>query len=353
MKTKIILNGAMMMCLVFISAPAFADNDEYVINETYENSCNSGVLGVFSGTVSAIANFETCPSGEYADNNSCVSCPTGFETTDSGAGVADECYTSCVASDVAHAATVTGRNYYGNGTDTCSATSCVSGYHVQAEIIPNSTVQTAIGSVAGTANAYINNSGSATGSTSTYGISDNNSFAVDYGSRGVLIGHARCSKTPGYKNPSNPNSAYYDNPTSFNTLADETDESNGGQYCYCSVDGYTPNGGTLQNVASAWVYYSNQISSSGCASNCANNCVYGLKDTGSTLVYRSALLGSVGTYGPSTCAANTINVNWQNAEGGTHASNTCVYDGTLTTPTTAPTKYGHVFTGWTFQTNNQ
>ena len=43
---------------------------------------------------------------------------------------------------------------------------------------------------------------------------------------------------------------------------------------------------------------------------------------------------------------NTININWLDADGNTFESTTCEYDGSVTVPTTAPTKKGYTFTGW-------
>nr|MBQ0091342.1 InlB B-repeat-containing protein [Candidatus Enterousia merdequi] len=43
---------------------------------------------------------------------------------------------------------------------------------------------------------------------------------------------------------------------------------------------------------------------------------------------------------------NTININWKDAEGNTFETTTCEYDGSIITPTTAPTKKGYTFTGW-------
>ena len=47
----------------------------------------------------------------------------------------------------------------------------------------------------------------------------------------------------------------------------------------------------------------------------------------------------------SICLARTINVAWK-VDGNTYASNTCEYGGTLTVPSTQPTKYGYTFQGW-------
>ena len=43
--------------------------------------------------------------------------------------------------------------------------------------------------------------------------------------------------------------------------------------------------------------------------------------------------------------AQTINVTWK-ADNTTYATNTCEYGGTLTVPSTPPTKYGYTFQGW-------
>ena len=55
------------------------------------------------------------------------------------------------------------------------------------------------------------------------------------------------------------------------------------------------------------------------------------------------------TYGDtSSCDANVIIINWDDADGNIFETNSCTYDGSITTPTTSPTKRGHAFTGWTF-----
>lgn len=49
------------------------------------------------------------------------------------------------------------------------------------------------------------------------------------------------------------------------------------------------------------------------------------------------------------CGANEITINWDDGNGGADTT-TCTYGGTITTPTTAPTKRGHTFLGWRFVT---
>lgn len=50
---------------------------------------------------------------------------------------------------------------------------------------------------------------------------------------------------------------------------------------------------------------------------------------------------------PAHCNANTITINWGGADG-VFQTGSCTYDGAISTPSTAPTKRGHTFTGWTF-----
>jgi len=54
--------------------------------------------------------------------------------------------------------------------------------------------------------------------------------------------------------------------------------------------------------------------------------------------------GYSSSVGASACEPNTITINWDGAESGT-----CTYGGTITTPTTPPTRRGYTFVGWMFE----
>ena len=86
--------------------------------------------------------------------------------------------------------------------------------------------------------------------------------------------------------------------------------------------------------------------------NCATTQTIGTNATGDKTFYAKYLCdtGYSTNVSNTACSANTITVNWDNGAGGA-TQNTCTYGGDLTTPTTAPTKRGHVFTGWTFDVN--
>ena len=71
----------------------------------------------------------------------------------------------------------------------------------------------------------------------------------------VATGISKCSLTSG----------------SWGTAGTPSDEN--GQYCWCQVSTYTPNGGTACNVSSpAWVFYGGHDDAAGCAYDCAANC---------------------------------------------------------------------------------
>lgn len=145
---------------ISFAIPAMAD-DVFSANQTYPESCESGVLYSSSGQTSiATANFEPntyscaageylaanatacstcpdgsfCPGGNYTFNetsaNGATACPEGYTHSDSGASVNTQCYKACDVANFSHAATTTGNDYYGAGTDTCAIATCETGYSV-------------------------------------------------------------------------------------------------------------------------------------------------------------------------------------------------------------------------------
>jgi hypothetical protein len=247
---------------------------------------------------------------------------------------------------VAKATKVTGNDYYGSGVDTCEPTACVAGWHVKpgldiVETIGTDKVNSSYGSV--------NNNNefrevAASHGQEYYGISGKNSFAVDYEGKGILTGHGRCSTQAGVRN-FDYNTNTLKEITIVNTLTDETGQS-GAKYCYCQVDGFTPMGGTKAIVTSApWVYNFDNGSADGCASYCAYYCAHALRSDGvSDLAFRTAVVGNIPA-SPATCAANTINIDWNPDNGGEHTKNMCTYEGSITVPAD-PVKPGYTFTGW-------
>ena len=293
-----------------------------------------------------------CPGGTYtveSENNGKNTCPTTHPNSATGAGADTQCYTACTVDMVAKATAVTGNDYYGTGTDTCEPTACVAGWHVK----PGMDIGETIGEEAGTNSAQIDNTGSFSemnyddkGSKGQeyYGISGPMSFAVDYAGKGMLTGHGRCSTQAGVRE--------FDwgtqtggEITIVNNLADETG-TEGAKYCYCQVDGFTPTGGDKVMVTSApWVFTDDRGSAAECASGCAGSCANGMQNGHVyVLAFRAAVMNSL-PVSPATCAANTINIDWNPDNNGAHTINQCTYEGAIEVPAD-PVKPGYTFTGW-------
>ena len=377
MKKYLFLSSALVMTMAGANA---ADN---II--TSANTCTVDVLGVSdnNATANTIATWDlidytldpgeylnvtdtsvtetTCPAGSYCvgggytvetANNSIAQCPAEYPNSAEGAGADTQCYTACTVDMVAKATAVTGNDYYGTGTDTCEPTACIAGWHVK----PGVNLIETIGEDAAINSAYINNAGSfyennydGTGfkGAKYYGITDLMSFVVDYGKRGMITGHGRCSTQAGYGiwtgDKDTPNNPEY--VTVVNNLTDETGNE-GAIYCYCQIDGFTPSGEDKAILISApWVFHYDS-SVTGCAAYCAQGCAFGLSDIDvDDRAFRATVLGTV-PVSPATCAANTINIDWNPDNGGDHIKNMCTYDGSITIPTPDPVKPGYTFTGW-------
>jgi len=386
MKQKLFLTS---IAAIMLATPAFATVGDAIFteNQTNQPSCQIDILGVDENTANANAtwsvNSYTCPAGTYLPdgdtwssdsqygNDNCAACtagsycaggtlqyseandvgitacPSGYTNSAANATAQSQCYRTCAAADVPHlksGGTMTGGYYYGdnNQCGPANAQQCAGGYHYVAAA-PD--LMTVIGaSEGGTAYGYLSNTGEDSYNTSTYGITHNGEFVVDYGNKGKVHGYARCSSRSATNSWVGSNGDYVlqsDGTTA--TLPDST-----GQYCYCQLDGYTANGSQTTIALSApWVFRADLDGAMDCAYDCAFGCATSLSFDSSNLTFRAAVFGAIPA-GPASCQANTITLNWKNATGGTHATTTCTYGGTIDTPTTAPTKRGHTFTGWHF-----
>ena len=392
-------------------APAFATVGEtnFNTNQTGVSSCEIGVLGVDENTANANAqwstNSYTCPAGTYLPdgdtwssdsqygNNNCAACtsgsycgggtlqyseandvgitacPTGYTNSAANATAQSECYRTCAAADVPHlksGGTMTGGYYYGdnNQCGPANAQQCAGGYHYVAGFNPatdNLPATTDYDDEAmATSHIARNNGGkycdlenlcqensdwtaqqlSAFAST---GI-QNNEWRLTYGNgsvTGELRGMARCSTHFG---PDDIDST----PSHVETSTNVTAAFGTGGYCWCKPTSWTATGGTMQSLSSSWLLLRRDGDATDCADICAISCAE-MIGTGDTegFWFRSAVFNAI-TKSPAQCTANTITLNWKNATGGTHATTQCTYGGTIDTPTTAPTKRGHTFTGWRF-----
>ncbi|MFQ6778005.1 MAG: InlB B-repeat-containing protein [Alphaproteobacteria bacterium] len=297
-----------------------------------------------------------CTGGTYTfnetTNQGIESCPTGF--TLSAAGTSDEnnCYHECTASDIENGtkvATVTGGTVTKGGTNTCAAT-CTTGYTFRAATAGTNPLS-GKESIKGTGYAAKGNDGNedftdGNKTASDYNLTQNGSWGVSF-SYGNIIGISSCNGTlgdPGY------DWMYYNDSSDWSRSSEIFNQGNTGGYCWCKITGYTPTGGTLQSLSSAWVYsFDYGGSASGCAYDCASICTYNLKNNG---VVRSAMFGVIDTSEPPACVANTINVTWNPANGNASTTNQCTYDGAITLPT-APEKTGYTFKGWKLVTGSR
>ena len=112
-------------------------------------------------------------------------------------------------------------------------------------------------------------------------------FAVDYGDKGMIKGHGRCSSQSGTgvgNGASGPEAV-----TTTSTLPDSS-----GPYCYCTLEGYTPLNGNMTVLSAPWVFGGGTVGWSGCADECAVNCAMDLwYDNTRSLMFRAAVFGSV------------------------------------------------------------
>ena len=318
---KIIPVSLLAIC---IACPAMAENfpnDELMLeNKTYDNAATYANMGVYEGAVDANAEYEDCPANSYCDESGQHQCPSGYPYSATGAGASTECYKACTTANVPHSYAVTGNDYNG-GTDTCSATICVGGYHTQAGSMD---LYTIIGDSSGESNW------------------DTGTFSVDYWQKGLITGKARCSSR-GVSTPWYQIEGYLVPADHFvNTLPDSS-----GDNCYCQVDSFTPVDGETQSVSGVWVYNGSCSGVNPCESKCAYDMYSGATDR---LAYRTAVLSATMVPGgAATCEANTITINWSDVDGeeNPYATNV-LYDGDIDTPVKAAVKPGKTFVGWRF-----
>ena len=115
-------------------------------------------------------------------------------------------------------------------------------------------------------------------------------FAVDYGAKGMIKGHGRCSSQVG----DNDNNTWT-NPTIIPTLSPGSD----GNYCYCTLEGYTPSNGSMTALSAPWVFrYDFNNYSYGDAFDCAGSCAFACalylwNDRADYLAFRAAVFNSV------------------------------------------------------------
>ena len=362
-----------------------------------ENNCPAGQYLAIVGDAMMCVPCKSgsyCPGGVYtieSEYKGTNVCPSGYPNSDAGAGADTQCYTACTleTANIAHATKVSGNDYYGNGTDTCSATECVKGYHTDSSVtIIEKTPAVSIDPDTINGVAVIDGTGfSFNENLSNSGLTENNTIAVSF-SNGILYGRASCQPTvdtgmeyiignteavingtmtieefragaePLVGTAKTDFAVEYIN--AMQSGGDETEWANKifavfmtekntnystsstGTYCYVQANAFAPNGGTKSDIIGApWVLFPAPFESD---EECASNCI--LAGTGVVLELPDVAFGALAYVETSICAANTINIDWNPDNGGAHTQNMCVYDGAITLPTPDPVKPGYVFSGW-------
>ena len=378
-KIVLVSMGVLLTVMPAMATPSHTSNsfpnDEYMLEDyTYTNQATYANMGVYSDSVNVTADYtnneynvvagtylpaasETvtqCPANSFCPGltgptyydatnaqgaTACSTLTGGFNSSAAGASAETDCYKACTTTNVAHSTAVTGNDYYGAGADTCYATGCENGYHTE-----STDLSATIGNVSGSY-GYINPSG-ASSDASTYGLTENGTFAVAYeNDKGTLTGRAQCSTQSGTGMWTDPAATTASEITTRATLPDST-----GLYCYCTLDSYTPVGGTTKNLSGPWVFNVSFAVASFCANFCASQCSAYLRNTDTSyLTFRSAVFGAFQSL--ATCVANTITINWTDVDpeyAGDNDEGTVTFGGDIRTPRAAVSKPGKIFVGWKF-----
>ena len=364
-----------------------------------ENNCPAGqYLAVVGDAMMCVPckSGSYCPGGTYtieSENKGTNACPSGYPNSDAGAGADTQCYTACTleTANIAHATAVSGNDYYGAGTDTCTATECVKGYHTDGRIqfvektpvvnVDPSSIN-GIALIDGTGWAYNEN-------LPNSGLTENNTIAVSF-TNGILYGRASCqpSAAPaslyfmsGLEDVMNGDKSIEELRSEFEPIIgvvktdfaidllnrvqsgdmsmDEAElkfmavflsdknanytTSSAGKYCYFQVNGFASSVDTKSDIVGLpWILLPEPFES---ADECASNCIMSGAEFAANIA-APVTLGALDYVETSICSANTINIDWNPDNGGDHTQNMCLYDGAITLPTPDPVKPGYVFSGW-------
>ena len=441
MKNKIFatMGGAIAaLCPWVTHAETFPTDGNMLENKTYESAATYDNLGTYAGPVSAAAEYAdilyqvgagqylpagsegvgaVCTAGNYCpgltdatynatDNQGLTACPDGYPNSAAGASMNTQCYTTCTdKSVIAHATAVAGNDYFGNGVDTCYATACDNGYHVDGtpEMIETDPLIDVDPSVDAISQGYIRAADGSKYNESKFGLTENGTWGTEF-SYGTVYGQASCQSALSdeidamiyYSGMIERARATADevranllervDEAKANAVADiyaefkagirthddaakagyailgieenaNFSKTDSGQYCYCQMTDFKPTDGIKTPVTSApWVFRSDSFSADNCAYYCASNCASSCAYTAAPgHAFRAAMLGSLGTRTVGVCAANEISITWADADPADVANNNagvCTYDGDIRTPVKAITKPGKTFKGWKFQKSN-
>ena len=352
---------------------------------------------------------------------SCSTATNGAYTLSDGNGSsADSCYRQCSGNvSIAHATGVKGFDYYGNGVDTCEPTGCENGWHLSNGDFAGLNIDKTIDYTQRYAKADAQYRSDGVGACSDeLGTSEDCNTKPEYAELGVnefvsvysygrIYGVATCSSTASENDLV---SVYMENGVKLQNgeisqeefvasllavgtpeqderiMESISDYSNGniteseltniffsefgiitsnnidtnshGSHCWCKFNGYTPNGGTRQNISSDWVNipdYDASATYESCMSFCVFDCAFDTGANGSYSAHYDALMDSFGET-LSVCDANKIKINWTGADAKDISDNNAgiaTYNEDIRTPVKAQTIKGKTFKGWRFSNPTQ
>ena len=365
-----------------------------------ENNCPAGQYLAVVGDTMMCAQCPSgayCPGGTYtfkSENKGANECPSGYTSSDAGASSDTQCYKACTVetANIAHAAKVSGNDYYGTGTDKCHVAECDKGYHIEGGIeVVQKTPLVSIDPNALMGISAINGNGDLEEVYGHMGLTANNTAAALFDDYSALYFRSSCQPTadPAVEYFLMNYTAIFNGSMTIETFESGlrqfagaakakyaasviTDVMNGtkseadvyaafigvfltdynanystnssGIYCYGQVDVFMPylyENVKTDIVGAPWVMVPELFSS---AEECAAKCIMSSAEL--MLQVAPIALGAVDYVETSTCAANTINIDWNPDNGGDHTQNMCLYDGAITLPTPDPVKPGYTFTGW-------
>ena len=284
--------------------------------------------------------YNACNNGYYRYNNSsCEPCESGYTSNGLTATSANDCYIewtcpvspTCPANSTncAYTGATSGTDYYGAETTHCQTTySCANGYTLTGLNPLENQSPSETGSGHGFINDSRNEISAETLYASTYGLTEDSTWASEF-NYGVIRGRAACTSLTGSTLSSNATS-------SLDT----------GTECYCQVKDLKV-GNNIQSISGAqWIYQSSESNATECAYFCASSCANDTEDDSS---FRTKLFNSVPASNPQ-CSVIEYTITYNNMKDGefpvaaTIPATYTIESSALSIPNL--TSASHTFLGW-------
>ena len=377
------------------------------VNREYENAAVERNLGVYEGSVYAIAEYGNivtplnpgyylpgrstdaticpanssastvghyCPGGsnaaynESGEDQGIENCPDGYNLVREAASMKVDCYKTCAS--VTGASAMTGHDYWGPRADDCEPSSCNSGWTLVSHVDGVNGYDIMNGFFAATTtasdSAYVPHTGAIGGDASTFFYPETQNLNDHWGlkrsnegeSDMYVYGQAFCA-SPYVSVMQNAQGINSDNPTRATTTQLEPYQQAGSGACFCKLKGFKESSlASWDSLESPWLFVQTMDN---CGTNCAQTCM-DIVYNGTESAYKgwvTALFASASGAQLARCDANEIKIKWYahwgNVDGAAavaaNNAGTVTYGGNIRTPALEPeTPYGKVFKGWKFST---